>query len=258
MGSSKPSIAELRPVIHPPGLLERRSAEHWAGRWYMRRLSPYATWLLVRSGASANAVTGLMIVVGLAGAAFTCVLGMGGAIAGALLVQVYLLLDCSDGEVARWRRTQSMVGVYLDRVGHYVVEAALLVALGVRAGGRSEVSWVVAGLAAGMFVMIEKAETDLVDVARHKAGKPPVADEAALMRAPALARGRRLASYLPLHRITHAVEASLFIVAAAVADEISDSSRPTRALMVAMLAATAATAVLHLVSVLSSDRLRDP
>ncbi len=149
-----------------------------------------------------------------------------------------------------------MTGVYLDRLGHYLVEASLLVALGARAGGR-EAPWLAAGLAAGMLVMIEKAETDLVDVARHRAGRSPADDDAAVMRAPAMARSRRIASYLPLHRVTHAIEASLLIVVAAVADQVTDSLRPTRVLMVAMLAVTSLTAVLHLVSVLSSSRLRD-
>ncbi|MCZ7531701.1 MAG: CDP-alcohol phosphatidyltransferase family protein [Acidimicrobiia bacterium] len=256
MRSSKPSIAELRPIVHPPGLLARRSAEHWAGRWYMRRLSVYATWILVRTGLSANAVTGLMIVVGLVGAAAISTGGIAGAAAGVVLIQVYLLLDCSDGEVARWRETQSMTGVYLDRLGHYLVEASILVALGARAGSW-DAPWLAAGLAAGMLVMLEKAETDLVDVARHRAGRSPALDESAVMRSPALARGRRLAGYLPLHRVTHAVEASLLILVAAVVSEATDSIRPTRALMVAMLAVTALTAVLHLVSVLSSSRLRD-
>ncbi len=256
MRSSKPSIAELRPVAQPPGLIARRSAEHWAGRWYMRRLSVYATWLLVRTGLSANAVTGLMIVVGLVGAAAISTTGVAGAAAGVLLIQVYLLLDCSDGEVARWRETQSMTGVYLDRLGHYIVEASILVALGARAGGW-EASWLAAGLAAGMLVMLEKAETDLVDVARHRAGRSPADDDSSVMRAPALARGRRLAAYLPLHRVTHAVEASLLILVAAVVSDAADSIRPTRALMVAMLAVTSVTAVLHLVSVLASSRLRD-
>ena len=26
-------------VIHPEGMLQRRSAEHWAGRLYMRKIS---------------------------------------------------------------------------------------------------------------------------------------------------------------------------------------------------------------------------
>ena len=32
---SRPSVAELRPVVHPPGVKDRRSGEHWMGRLYM-------------------------------------------------------------------------------------------------------------------------------------------------------------------------------------------------------------------------------
>ena len=35
----KPSVAELRPVVHPEGVKDRRSGEHWAGRIYMREIS---------------------------------------------------------------------------------------------------------------------------------------------------------------------------------------------------------------------------
>ena len=38
-----PSIAELRAQTQPDWLLARPGAEHWAGRLYMRRLSPYLT-----------------------------------------------------------------------------------------------------------------------------------------------------------------------------------------------------------------------
>ncbi|MEU0255956.1 CDP-alcohol phosphatidyltransferase family protein, partial [Streptomyces sp. NPDC006184] len=31
---SRPSVAELRPVVHPAGVKDRRSGEHWAGRLY--------------------------------------------------------------------------------------------------------------------------------------------------------------------------------------------------------------------------------
>ena len=57
------------------------------------------------------------------------------AVGAVLLIQLQLLLDCSDGEVARWRDQKSPVGVYLDRIGHWLTEAALPIALGVRADG---------------------------------------------------------------------------------------------------------------------------
>jgi hypothetical protein len=258
MRSSKPSIAELRPVAQPPGLLERRSAEHWAGRWYMRRLSVYVTWLLVRAGFSANGVTATMIGVGLAAAAVLSFDGLLPAVVAALLVQLYLLLDCSDGEVARWRATESIAGIYLDRLGHYTVEAAIIVAIGGRVARTEGLAWLVWGLVGGILVLLEKAETDLVDVARHRGGRAVVSEGAAVMRSAPLAAGRRVAAFVPLHRATHAVEASLLALAAAVVDQVADSSVATRVLLVTLVVTSGAVVVLHLVSVLSSRRLVDP
>src|SRR4051795_8065779 len=90
--SSMPSIAELRRVTQPDSVLGRASAEHWAGRLYMRRLSPYATRALLATGISANAVTWLMFPSGLlAGLALTAP-GVAGPIGAVLLAQVQLLV----------------------------------------------------------------------------------------------------------------------------------------------------------------------
>src|SRR4051794_16017755 len=169
---SRPSVAELRPVAQPPGLLDRESGEHWAGRLYMRRLSPYVTTMFASTSVRPDTLTGLMILVGLVGAAVLVIPGLAAAIGAALLIQVYLLLDCSDGELARWRGTTSPRGVYLDRVGHYLVEAAFLVALGARAGEGAD-GWLALGLAAALGAILVKAETDLVDVARARYGAAP-------------------------------------------------------------------------------------
>ncbi len=255
MPTSRPSIAELRAVVHPPGLLDRRSAEHWAGRLYMRDISLYATWLLAPTRVTANAITGIMIVVGLVGAAFFSQPGLGWAVAGALLIQVYLMLDCTDGEIARWKSQQSITGVYLDRLGHYLVEASLMIGLGARAAATDGQTWLIWGFCAAFGVLIEKAETDLVDVARARAGHRAASDDSSVIRAKGLARARQIAMKIPLHRATHAVEASLLILAAAIADAAMDSTVATRGLLVALTVITAATSVLHLVSILSSRRL---
>ena len=54
--SPTPSVAELRAATQPPSLFERNSGEHWAGKLYMRRLSPYVTRWLLRTPISANGV----------------------------------------------------------------------------------------------------------------------------------------------------------------------------------------------------------
>src|SRR4051794_2211153 len=101
----------------------------------MRRVSPHLTRWLLRAGLSPNTVTALMIVDGLAAAALLSVPGLLPAIGAVLLIQLQLLLDCSDGEVARWRGVSSPKGIYLDRIAHYLTESLLPIALGIRADG---------------------------------------------------------------------------------------------------------------------------
>lgn len=221
----------------------------------MRRLSVYATWLAVRAGWSANAVTAGMIVVGLLASALIAVPGPLPALAGALLIQLYLLLDCVDGEVARWRSTESLYGIYLDRLGHYLVEASVVTALGVRASLGTDLWWIIGGLVGAVFVLVTKAETDLVDVARQRSGLPAAPEAAATMRPRRLAAGRRLAAYLPLHRVVHAIEASLLVLGAAVVDALGAAPAATRLLAAVVVGVAGLVAVLHLVSVLVSRRL---
>ena len=129
------SIAELRAVTQPPEVRGRRNAEHWTASLYLRNLSPYLTWLLLRTRSSANGVTGLMILVGWSTAAALLIPGIWGALLAVVLGQLQMLVDCCDGEVARWRGTRSPAGVFLDKVGHYTTEALIPLALGVRAAG---------------------------------------------------------------------------------------------------------------------------
>ena len=54
-----PTIAELRAVTQPARIFERNSGEHWAGRLYVRRYSPYLTRRLLRTRLTPNQVTGV-------------------------------------------------------------------------------------------------------------------------------------------------------------------------------------------------------
>jgi phosphatidylglycerophosphate synthase len=254
-----PSLADLRENGQPRAVLERLNDEHWLGRRYGRRLSPYATWVFARLGWSPNAVTAAFIACGIAAAV---VIGFGGlatAVIGAVLVQLYLIFDCSDGELARWSNRTSAAGVYLDGVGHYLAESALLVALGFRAQGQTTAAggYVTAGFAAALLAMLVKAETDNVVVARAKTGLPPAHDDAALAPPGArLALARKLASVLRIHRITQAVELSLLILIAAVIDAIRGGLTATRVLIIACVVVAAVMVVAHLVAIMASRRLR--
>ncbi|MFE9256663.1 CDP-alcohol phosphatidyltransferase family protein [Streptomyces sp. NPDC006879] len=259
----RPSVAELRPVVHPEGVKDRRSGEHWAGRLYMRELSLHIDPYLVNTRVTPNQLTYLMVVVGVLGGAALLIPGLSGAVLAAVLFQVYLLLDCVDGEVARWRGQTSITGVYLDRIGHYLCEAALLVGFGLRGadlfhqqGAQTNWMWAFLGTVAALGAILIKAETDLVDVARTRSGLPAVKDEASVPRSSGLALARRAAAALKFHRLVGGIEASLFILAVAVLDMLQGDLYFTR-LGIAVLAGIAVLqTLLHLVSILASSRLK--
>ncbi|MFJ3080227.1 CDP-alcohol phosphatidyltransferase family protein [Streptomyces halstedii] len=257
----KPSIAELRPVVHPAGVKDRRSGEHWAGRLYMREISLRVDRHLVNTRITPNQLTYVMTVAGVLAAPALLVPGIWGALLGVLMVQLYLLLDCVDGEVARWKKQFSLGGVYLDRVGAYLCDAAVLVGLGLRAAdlwgsGRVDWLWAFLGTLAALGAILIKAETDLVGVARHQGGLPPVKEAASEPRSSGMAFARRAAGALKFHRLILGVEASLVVLAAAVVDVVRDDLFFTR-LAVAVLAGIALLqTVLHLVSILASSRLK--
>ena len=260
MTSSSPSIAELRAVTQPESLLGRNSGEHWAGRLYMRRVSPYVTRLLIATRLSADAVTWLMVACGVLAALSLTIPGMAGVVGAALFVQLQLLFDCCDGEVARWRGTSSPTGIYLDRLAHHVTDAALPAALGVRAAGGwgSMDGWTTLGLAVAVLVLMIKAESHLVHVARAEAGRPAVLDteETAAPRAAAARRLRRALRFVPFFRAFVAVEATILALGAAIVDAVAGDLAGTRGLVLLLLPLAAITAGGHLVGVLSSNRLR--
>jgi phosphatidylglycerophosphate synthase len=243
-----PSIAELRAETQPDWLLVRPGAEHWAGRLYMRRLSPYLTRLVIRTPLPANGVTALMIPAGLLGAFALTFAGIWPAVLAVLLIQLQLLLDCSDGEVARWRKQFSPVGVYLDQLAHYSTEAAIPAAIGVRAdGGWDSIGgWTALGLLASVLILFLKSETHLVQYALGRSERPAPSPDTA----PAAPR------LLPAIRPFQAVEASLLAFAAAVVDSLADGLDGSRILVVALAVAAGVAVVGHLAAILASGRLK--
>ncbi|MCU1677042.1 MAG: CDP-alcohol phosphatidyltransferase family protein [Frankiales bacterium] len=258
MTTSVPSIADIRRIGQPPAILGRADAEHWAGLVYARRVSPYLTKVLLRLGLSANAVTWLMIASGLVAAGWLSFGGVWPVLGAFLLIQVQLLLDCSDGEIARINSAQSPAGIYLDRIGHYTTEAALPIALGIRAdGGWSHMhEWTMLGLVTAVFVLLVKAETDLVHVARMHAKLPMFGDEGkAFPRVRALRWLRSLARRVPFYRVFIAIEFTVIGLVAVVIDAVTDGVRGSRWWLLVALSSAAVTSVGHLASIVTGPKL---
>jgi phosphatidylglycerophosphate synthase len=250
---SRPSIAELRAATQPPSIFERNSGEHWEGRLFMRRVSPYLTRVLIRTPIAPNGVTWIMVTAGVLAAGALSLPGIGWAVAAFLLIQLQLLLDCSDGEVARWRGVSSPTGIYLDRIAHYITESLLPIALGIRVdGGWHHIGgWTTVGLVVSVLVLWIKSETVLVHVARAEAGLPPAKDTVAVAapRGGALASLRRMAGRLPFYRAFVAIEFTSLALLFAIFDA-------DQTLLVILVPVAAITAVGHLLAILTSSRLR--
>jgi phosphatidylglycerophosphate synthase len=258
--SRRPSLTELRAVAQPDSVVGRVSGEHWAGRLYQRRVSIHITRALTPTRVTPNAITWTMLITGPLAALAVSVPHLWGPLVGFALIQVQGTLDCVDGELARWRDQRGPSGVYLDRIGHYVTDGCLAVGVGVHAdGGLGSIGgWTALGLAAGFLVLITKAETDLVHVARVQSGRPPIADtaEVARPRAGLLRRLRRVAVALPFNRALLALEMTVLAVVAAGVDAGRGGLDTTQVLAVALLAIAGVVVVGHLLATLASDRLR--
>lgn len=262
-GDRPSSIAELRAVAQPPEVRLRANAEHWTASLYLRNLSPYLTWMLLKTRISANGVTGLMILVGWSTAAALLIPGIWGALLALVLGQLQMLIDCCDGEVARWRRTSSPAGVFLDKVGHYSTEALIPIALGIRAAGYpfeapEDFLWTTLALLLGLVIVLNKALNDMVHVARAHAGLTKLADTHG-EKAPTsslLARARRLARFVPFHRLYHSVELTIVIFVAAVVGLFVGQPLVDRVLLSVLVPLATLALVGHFVAILASKRVR--
>ncbi len=240
---------------------DRRSGEHWAGRMYMREVSLRVDRYLVNTRVTPNQVTYVMTLAGALAAPALLVPGVWGAVLGVVMVQLYLLFDCVDGELARWKKQYSLSGVYLDRVAAYLCDAAVLVGLGLRAAdiwgeGRIDWLWAFLGTLAALGAILIKAETDLVGVARHQGGLPPVKEAASEPRSSGMALARKAAAALKFHRLILGIEASLVILVVSVVDAIAGDLFYTRLTVAVMAGIALLQTLLHLVSVLASSRLK--
>lgn len=257
------SIAELRAVAQPPEVRLRANAEHWTASLYLRDLSPYVTWMLLKTRISANGVTGLMILVGWSTAAALLIPGVWGALLALVLGQLQMLIDCCDGEVARWRRTSSPAGVFLDKVGHYSTEALIPIALGLRAAAYpfeapADFLWTTLGVLLALLIVLNKALNDMVHVARANAGLARLADTHG-EKAPtssALVKLRRLARFVPFHRLYHSVELTILIFVAALIGVFAGQPLVDRAVLIALVPLAFLALIGHFIAIMASKRVR--
>jgi hypothetical protein len=131
---SRPTLAELRARVQKG---RHREIGNWLARRVARPSAVYGCWLAVRLGLSAHQVTAAAW---LSSFAASAAIGTGDRwmfVLGIALAHLAFWLDHVDGQVARWRGTASLDGVYLDYLMHHAANLALGFALGYGLAARS-------------------------------------------------------------------------------------------------------------------------
>jgi len=128
-----PSIKELRKICQPPEISACEN-EPWYASLFIRKISIYLTKLIliIPLNISANQITLLRVLFNLAGAFFLATGESWYLIAGALILQGAMILDCVDGEIARYRKTNNLLGGYAERIGDsYITNPSIFMGLSI-------------------------------------------------------------------------------------------------------------------------------
>jgi len=96
-----------------------------------RRVSFYPTWLFLKLGISANQATYISMVIGIVGCGLLAVGNYGVRIVGASLISFWIVLDCVDGNIARFKKTFSDYGEFLDALSGYIMNVSLFLSVGI-------------------------------------------------------------------------------------------------------------------------------
>jgi len=122
-------IAEARKIAQRDS--DQSRGRSWYSEYFTNRFSIYISYVLWKAGIAPNTVTVAMGLVGMAGSICMVLGNIWLTVLGAILWQLWFILDCVDGEVARLSRKTSLLGVYLDELTHIFVNPTFCLALGV-------------------------------------------------------------------------------------------------------------------------------
>lgn len=139
------SHSQIRQRCLKPNLAEKP----WYAKHVTYAVSTRLVWLIQSTPLTPNAVSTFSLITGLASGACALHPSPWNILTAALLLELYYALDCVDGQLSRLRGLSSMSGAFYDTVITYLVQSALLIALGLGLSTQSgETLWTWLGAAA--------------------------------------------------------------------------------------------------------------
>jgi len=122
--------------------MANRANDGFYSVFFLRKFSKLLTWLAVRVKATPNQVTLISFAIGLYSAFCFTKGSFSQTLLGAVLLQISIIVDCVDGELARYTRKFSKLGAWLDAVTDRVKEYMVFLGLAIGAGKSGEDLWV--------------------------------------------------------------------------------------------------------------------
>ena len=125
--------------------LANRSNDGFYSVFFLRKISKLLTWIAVKLKMRPNQITVISFLIGIYSAYLFSKGTTTNYLLGALLLQVSLIVDCVDGELARYTRNFSDLGAWLDAVTDRVKEYLVFFAMAYGAAKNGQDLWGLAG-----------------------------------------------------------------------------------------------------------------
>ena len=122
--------------------MANRANDGFYSVFFLRKFSKLLTWLAVRVKATPNQVTLISFAIGLYSAFCFTQGSFSQTLLGAVLLQISIIVDCVDGELARYTRKFSKLGAWLDAVTDRVKEYMVFLGLAIGAEKSGEDLWI--------------------------------------------------------------------------------------------------------------------
>jgi len=124
--------------------MANRANDGFYSVFFLRKFSKLLTWLAVRVNATPNQVTLISFAIGLYSALCFTKGTFSQTLLGAFLLQLSIIVDCVDGELARYTRKFSKLGAWLDAVTDRVKEYMVFLGLAIGAEKSGQDLWIAA------------------------------------------------------------------------------------------------------------------
>jgi phosphatidylglycerophosphate synthase len=125
--AQKYSLSDIHASLPP----EKAGQDGLWTRFVLRPISMPVSWAALKMGFSANAVSYISVLFSLAGGVLFSFPGYWIPGAGAVLFNVFSVLDCADGNIARVTKTASPWGAWADAVMGFIAYTAVFFSTGI-------------------------------------------------------------------------------------------------------------------------------